>query len=327
MIHKSRRVVTTENGIELGAHGTSLFPVAAYDNDYSEYEAIWHWHRELELIHMVQGSLLVSIPNEQMVLQEGETLFINSGVMHAARNAGDGECRFHTAVCLPEFLCSGADGVFWKKYMCPMIENRGLPALKFVLGGEHTEAVEENMKRFWTACETETFGYEFQIREQLSEILCHVIAVGEERTKAVSIGEERAGGRIKVMLEYIHENYMSELTTGMLAQCANISESECLRCFKNVLGITPIQYVKKYRLQLAADMLAGTDRTVTEIAGSCGFGHMSYFARAFQEMFGVTPREYRKLRKSQPYKDRGILGVSDEINNKNPLFKRKIMLF
>ena len=98
------------------------------------------------------------------------------------------------------------------------------------------------------------------------------------------------------MLEYIHDNYMSEITTKVLASSANVSESECLRCFRNVLGITPIQYVKKYRLQIAADMLMTTDYTITGIASRCGFGHMSYFSRAFHGMFGVTPREYRNRR-------------------------------
>ena len=50
------------------------------------------------------------------------------------------------------------------------------------------------------------------------------------------------------------------------------------------------------RLQIAADMLMTTDYTITGIASRCGFGHMSYFARAFLGMFGVTPREYRNRR-------------------------------
>ena len=54
MIYKPRTVLTTENGAELGTHGTTLVPVAAYDNDFTNFEAIWHWHRELEFIYMVK---------------------------------------------------------------------------------------------------------------------------------------------------------------------------------------------------------------------------------------------------------------------------------
>ena len=59
---------------------------------------------------MVKGSLLVSLPNEQIVLNRGDIIFINSGVMHAASNAGDKECILHSVVFLPEFLCNGVEG-------------------------------------------------------------------------------------------------------------------------------------------------------------------------------------------------------------------------
>ena len=59
MIQRSRTVSTAQNGAELGAHGTGLLPVAAYDNDYTEREAAWHWHRELELIRVAEGRLRV----------------------------------------------------------------------------------------------------------------------------------------------------------------------------------------------------------------------------------------------------------------------------
>lgn len=96
------------------------------------------------------------------------------------------------------------------------------------------------------------------------------------------------------MLAYIHGHYMMHISTKDLAEQVNVSESECLRCFKEVLETTPMQYVKKYRLHVAAELLASTGLTVTGVAGRCGFEHMSYFAKSFEQMFGTTPREYRK---------------------------------
>ena len=243
---------------------------------------------------MVKGSLLVSLPNVQIVLNRGDIIFINSGVMHAASNAGDKECILHSVVFLPEFLCNGVEGVFWQKYVCPLIENSRLHSIIFSNESEKSVCMQEYMDQFWKACLDELFGYEFVIREQLSKMICNVVSEYKKDIRPVSAKQEREDERVKKMLEYIHDNYMSEITTKVLASSANVSESECLRCFRNVLGITPIQYVKKYRLQIAADMLMTTDYTITGIASRCGFGHMSYFARAFQGMFGVTPREYRR---------------------------------
>ena len=294
MIGEFRTVITTENGVELRPHGTKLVPVGAYDNDYTEREAIWHWHREIELIHMIKGRLQVSAPSEQMILENGELAFVNSGVMHAASNAGKEECLFHSFVFSPDYLCNGEDGVFWQKYICPLIENSGVQSVRFSQEMMVTQYINTWMKKCWAACEQEPFGYEFIIREELSRTMLEIIEKSNGAGRPADLKYKRANERVKLMLEYIREHYMEEITTKELASCASISESECLRCFKNVLGTTPIQYVKKYRLQLAADMLKTTTYTVTEIAGNCGFEHMSYFAKSFQEMFGITPREYRR---------------------------------
>ena len=300
MIQRSRTVSTAQNGAELGAHGTGLLPVAAYDNDYTEREAAWHWHRELELIRVAEGRLRVLLPGEQVLLNSGELLFINSGVMHAAANGGEGACLLHSVVFLPEFLCNGTEGIFWRKYLGPLVENAALPSVRFPGGGAHTAQALAYMDRFWEACREEPFGYEFLLREQLSGVLRLLAAGSAEAPLPDSPRRRREDERVKVMLAYIQENYASEITARTLAAQASISESECQRCFRDVLGTTPIQYVKKYRLQMAADLLTATDCAVTEIALRCGFAHMSYFARAFRELFGLTPREYRRRAAGEP---------------------------
>ena len=96
------------------------------------------------------------------------------------------------------------------------------------------------------------------------------------------------------MMQYIQDHFTDQLTTNEIAASAMISPSECLRCFHNTIGITPIQYTKYYRVQRAADQLVATDRKIADIGSDCGFQEMSYFAKAFREIMGITPSEYRK---------------------------------
>ena len=99
---------------------------------------------------------------------------------------------------------------------------------------------------------------------------------------------------MKMMLQYVQDHYQEELSTAKIAQSAAVSESECLRCFRCVIGTTPIQYTKQLRIQKAAELLESTDEKVSDIGALCGFQEMSYFAKSFREMKGCTPREYRK---------------------------------
>jgi len=102
------------------------------------------------------------------------------------------------------------------------------------------------------------------------------------------------------MLDYIQQNYAGELTMEEIARSAMISQSECLRCFRNTIGQTPIQYLKSYRVQRASEQLQSTARKICDIGADCGFREMSYFAKTFREIMGVTPGEYRRRAEDSP---------------------------
>ena len=61
-----------------------------------------------------------------------------------------------------------------------------------------------------------------------------------------------------------------------------------------MIGRSPIQYVKQVRIQKAAELLLGTDLKISDIGLQCGFQEMSYFAKAFRELKGCTPHEFRE---------------------------------
>lgn len=62
----------------------------------------------------------------------------------------------------------------------------------------------------------------------------------------------------------------------------------------HLLGITPIQYVKQYRIEKAAELLLSTSMKIGEIGADCGFSDTSYFTKTFREIKHCTPREYRQ---------------------------------
>lgn len=109
----------------------------------------------------------------------------------------------------------------------------------------------------------------------------------------VSEQEQIASERMKQMLRYVEEHYAEELTVEKLAGCVALSESACLRSFRQFLGITPIQYVKQYRVEKAAELLRSTRLKTGEIGAECGFTDGSYFIKIFREIKHCTPKEYR----------------------------------
>ncbi|HIR88766.1 MAG TPA: helix-turn-helix transcriptional regulator, partial [Candidatus Fimimorpha faecalis] len=71
----------------------------------------------------------------------------------------------------------------------------------------------------------------------------------------------------------------------------------CCQIFKKYSNQSPIDFLNTYRLEVSKNLLKETDKNITEIATSCGFNHLSYYASMFQNRYGTPPSEYRKLHK------------------------------
>ena len=83
------------------------------------------------------------------------------------------------------------------------------------------------------------------------------------------------------------------LTLKSLSQQFNVSEAQIKSSFTGVYGMSPAAYARSQRMHGAAALLRETDRTVLDIACQFGYDNASKFARAFRDVIGVSPREYR----------------------------------
>lgn len=282
------------SGREQVVHGSREFPIACYYNDLVLVPVLMHWHEELEVGIVTEGSTIISIGNEKHLLHAGEGFFINSGILHDAYPQDDKPCRIHSMVFHPRLVGGNTDSVFHKRYLRPLLENPTLEWMHF--RPEENSACEalRAIESAWNACSEERPGYEFSVRNALSSLLWQLHCRKPETYSLPSGKTLRDAERIKLMLTFIHENYSLPINTLAIASCAVISESECLRCFRSTIGTTPIQYLKQHRLHQAAAQLLSTEDKISEIAERCGFQDMSYFTKSFRETKGCSPSEYRK---------------------------------
>lgn len=304
MIQHCGSITTNERGMQLKTHGTPLFPLAIYENDCrlagDEGSAAWHWHDELEASVVMAGEVSAATGIGRRTFRAGEGFFINSGVLHGVWPAGEGPCLLHTVVFHARLVGGSPDGVFWQRYLFPLMRNGALTLLPLSPQEDWAADAMRELSRAWRAAAEEEPGYEFRARAALSEF---VFLLGAHAPSPASAPPERVlqdNKRIKLMLEYVQAHFAEALSTADIARSAAVSERECLRCFRGTIGTPPIQYLKQYRIQLAAELLECSEQTVTEIGAACGFQEMSYFARAFRQLRGCTPSEYRRKKTGEP---------------------------
>lgn len=279
---------------ELVSHGTTMFPLGCYEEDLANYSVPWHWHEEFEFILVQRGVLEVNLENEKIFISPGQGIFINSGVLHATDHRGSVHGKFCSLVFHARLIGGSIDSVFWQKLIQPVQQDSSFRYL--YLAGETgwQQKVLRSAAAAWEAVHAETEDYENVARYELSRAFRFINANRAAAGGAVSGQARLAEERMKRMLQYIEEHYREDMTAAEIAGSISVSESVCLRCFHQVIGTTPIQYVKQLRLQKAAGLLGETDMKVNRIATECGFSDISYFTRIFREKTGDTPLEYRK---------------------------------
>lgn len=281
-------------GRELLEHGTPLFPIGCYHDDLPRETVPWHWHEELEAAVVESGTLIVCTDGWSATVGPGGGFFINAGILHQAYSRDNQPCRLRSMCFHPRLVGGGMDSVFWQKYIQPLLSDDSCRGIQLDRSVPWEREALERIEAVWQECAEERPGYELRTRGLLSELVFLLLDARPPIQRRPSVKELRIAERTKAMLQYIQEHFTEEIRVGDIARSAAVSESECLRCFRKIIGTTPARYVRQLRIQKAAGLLAGSEEKIVEIGARCGFQEMSYFARAFRDEMGCTPSEYRE---------------------------------
>ena len=99
---------------------------------------------------------------------------------------------------------------------------------------------------------------------------------------------------VQRMQDYIEKNRTEEIRLSDLARASLFSPWYSYRLFREHLGLTPTEYIRKYRLTQAAEQLRGGGVRVIDAAYDAGFSNVDTFTRAFYREFGLKPSDYMK---------------------------------
>ncbi|MBP3882744.1 MAG: helix-turn-helix transcriptional regulator [Lachnospiraceae bacterium] len=281
------------NGREILTYGTADFPIAFFDDDLAVVKVPWHWHDQLEIVIITEGTVHVRIANSDFMLCAGDGYFANSGVLHSATLESKTGHQ-HALVFEPKIIAHPGD-LIWNTYIEPVFGNPLLPFIRLSSAVPWNNDILKLADYAWNQGAYEKRDYPFGVRDSLSGVF-RTIMDYKEMLQKESLYTDRYQKdmlRIKKCLAFIEKKFASPVTIEDIAKNADISVSSCLRLFRNVLGTTPIKYLIHYRLQRIAeefDHLQGA--TIGEIAFSHGFSDATYFDRCFKKEYGMTPTEY-----------------------------------
>jgi AraC family L-rhamnose operon regulatory protein RhaS len=249
-----------------------------------------HNHDFFELVYIADGYCLHDMSSRMTLLMAGDLFIVPPWKTH--RYMSNRDIKLYNCMFTAE-----AFGPLYEK----LIE---APGVKSLLDPDFSGFLHAHLELSERAAITQTLEdmtQEFSKRQpgwdllMLAHAVTLIVHCGRIFQHNVSETREKRAymGYVTQALKYIDEHYQDELTIHDIAEHIGVSNDYFSRQFKQVTGIAPVEYLRRYRFARAMELLAG-GLSVTEVSRSVGFKNLCHFSREFKNQLGVTPSQYRK---------------------------------
>lgn len=262
-------------------------PIKAHFNssDIDVISADSHFHGEIELVFVCEGSINYLSEGEVFEAKKGSLVIFNSMTEHSAKTDG------YVSIILVQFrtnlfshLCNKNwnyfEDFFSQDFKYLIIDTNKNPVFSQIHELLSSTVEEINSKKT---------AYEFSIISNLLKLFTLIF-------RNVTIQSENDITNIHTnneILTYVTENYNQDLKLHEVAERFHFSASYFGHLFKDLTGMSFVKYLNNYRITISKKLLMNPKYTITGAMVQTGFSNRSYFNRQFKQYVGCTPQEYR----------------------------------
>ncbi|MEW8957397.1 helix-turn-helix domain-containing protein, partial [Clostridium sp.] len=247
-----------------------------------------HWHKSIEILMVIKGSIDVTIESGIYTVSEREVEIINLEEAHRISSKEDNLV-----------LMFNIDPNFFQKYYDD-INNMFFYAETSLEDGPQVDEKYDILKKYLSMilCEVVQKGedYDEYIEETLIDMLFHLIndfhyLIYEK--EALRNNEEQLE-RYHRIVKYIYNNYNNKISLQDIAKKEFLSTHYLSHEIKNTMGLSFKDFVNLTRVEESIKLLLDTDMTISDISEEMGFSHTRYFNKHFKKHYKLTPMQYRK---------------------------------
>ena len=249
----------------------------------------FHWHREIELLYILDGPVVVYTENAQYQLETNDIFIINSNEAHCIQKTSN----------VNSILIFQITADFCHSYY-PDLKN-----LMFI--DRHFSSSNDNTKKIWRSlynyivdimfilAKKNKTAFQLKIMGIINNIFFQLLSnskyeiISNEKT----VIDTRNIKRLNRIIAYMQENYMYKISLSDLAENENLDMYYLSHFIKKHLGLSFQKYLNKLRLAKAIQLLISTDNRTIDICIESGFSDYRYLCKAFAEEYGCTPSQYK----------------------------------
>ena len=243
-----------------------------------------HWHEEIQLIYVDEGSLHVTVGKSKLDLSAGDVQLIEPCEVHSLNK---GDARYLSVHFSRVFVQSFFDSA----------ENCGYILAE---GSQEKREMVFLMQKL-LAVERNTFdGYRALVKYSLLLKMLRLLLTRCRTEKRVSVyGTDRSlDDDVIAVKQYIESNYRQKIMTADLEKLMHFKPTYVMTHFKKQTGLTIMSYAIRERAKHALDDYLTHDIPIGEAAIKNGFCHYNHFTKACHKYYGASPTEIKKQKRA-----------------------------
>lgn len=271
------------------------FPINVFRTTFEEHHHLpLHWHEHYEVILIEQGEAELTIGGRRYRAREGDLYVVNGRELHGISHPST-PFRFYAVVFHPSLIGLREDELETMGLATSFKEGRlafanvpdpASPGYARLRGMVQTMIEEFQGK---------AAGYRHAVEACARLLFAWLYRdYTEERTVDRKLGEfDARARRFRELLMHVETHYAEPISLEQAAGIVHLSTYHFCKTFKQLTGLTFVQYVNQLRVQEAERLLVGSTLTVTEIADKVGCGSINAFSKLFKQVRGCSPKQLR----------------------------------
>lgn len=258
-----------------------------YSNVKQPNYTLPHFHSDLEIIYILSGTITVTQGIKTTQLEKGDMILFNSNEIHSTQCLNCYTTAYVMQVSY-EFLNTLYKNQSPVYFLLPLLKN-AKESEKNVL-----YKLQSLIHSFFEESNSAKEYKNFKLYSILCELLYELYENFIEDTYTPDSYLHKDYERISKIETYLKEHYAENITLKLIADHSGVTTAYFSRYFRKTFGITFSKYLSSLRLKYALHDIVTTNFSITDISEKNGFANYQQFSQDFKEMYGYTPRTYRK---------------------------------
>ena len=263
--------------------------------------ALLHMHNCSELWYCMHGEAEHLVGNEKFTQTPGSCVIVPAFTPHKISTKNSKDIPIFISVNVCDFAFRSYGHNFFSFFNSRIFfEGKILPFFSS-FSGKTKEKADKIARELTTEFSKQPLPDFAKMFELYAELL-HLMG-GESTNQKISISKLERTKTILETISYIHNNYRKKITIPELCQLAKMSKPCFSEYFKDITGLSPMNYLMGSRITVAKMLFSTKGFSMTKAATHTGFFDAAHFTHAFTSYCGITPTEYKKRYKVQALHD------------------------